>query len=293
MFLLDDQNEIIDAECSLDLFENSPCVVVESSGGANPARGVTRRNPDYNKLLRVLFGRLGQLGTQITRVVLDSSKVAAVPVEDRIARLNRPYPIDLSSTDIEEFRKTLQREIASMHRDPTATQSGNAQKRIRICLSESIDADQILSSPNGTVPPPQVPEPTPGLNDTEKAYLRLSRIGQGQYRKDLVVAFNSTCPITGITNQELLVASHIKPWKACTNSERLDKQNGILVSALIDRLFDRGLITFSEDGAIVISPRLSAEDRKKCGLDLASKINLPERSLQYMQYHRAIEFKNT
>ena len=51
MFLLDDENELVDAEYSLDLLEKSPCIVIESSGGANSARGIKRRNPDYNKLL--------------------------------------------------------------------------------------------------------------------------------------------------------------------------------------------------------------------------------------------------
>lgn len=81
MYLRDDNNEIIDAECSFDLFVGAPCVVVESSGGANPARGVKRRNPDYNKLLGLLFYRLAKTGAKITRVVLDSSKVSGLPVE--------------------------------------------------------------------------------------------------------------------------------------------------------------------------------------------------------------------
>jgi len=102
MFLLDDQNKIVDAEYSLDLFEESPCVVIESSGGANPARGIKRRNPDYNKLLSLVFRRLAVSGIQITQVVLDSSKVSNIPVEERIAILDKSYPVDLESIDIED-----------------------------------------------------------------------------------------------------------------------------------------------------------------------------------------------
>lgn len=292
MFLLDDQNEIVDAECSLDLFEGSPCVVVESSGGANPARGVKRRNPDYNKLLDLIFGRLALSGAKITRVVLDSSKVSNIPVEKRVAKLDWPYPIDLSATDIDHFRKALQREIASMHQDPSANKAGNSQKRIRICLSKSIAPEQLITKPDSSVSPEQVPEHVPGLSETEREYLRAARIGQGQFRRSLLKAYGGCCPVTGITNPELLIASHIKPWKACTNAERLDPQNGILLSALVDRLFDRGLITFGENGSTIVSPVLTPEDSEKCGLHQTHAIKLSEGNRHYMQYHRAIEFQS-
>ncbi len=276
MFLLDDQNKIVDAEYSLDLFEESPCVVIESSGGANPARGIKRRNPDYNKLLSLVFRRLAVSGIQITQVVLDSSKVSNIPVEERIAILDKSYPVDLESIDIEDFRKMLQREIASMHRDPSAKKGGNAQKRIRICLSKSVAPDQLLAESGNSESPAQIPNHAPGLNETETKYLRTARLGQGQFRKDLLNAYGNTCPITGIANSELLIASHIKPWKACTNTERLDPENGIL----------------DEDGCIVISPILSPMDSVKCGLDCTRAIDFSERSRHYMQYHRTIEFKN-
>lgn len=293
MFLLDDQNKIVDAECSLDLFEGFPCVVVESSGGANPARGVKRRNPDYNKLLNLIFRRLALSGTKITKVVLDSAKVSDIPVEQRIAKLDRAYPVDLSAIDIEGFRKSLQREIAAMHQDPSANAGGNSQKRIRICLSKAISPDLLLTKSADRVLAEQLSEHAPGLSGTEKEYLRTARIGQGRFRKHLLKAYEGTCPVTGIQNLDLLVASHIKPWNACTNAERLDPQNGVLLSALFDRLFDRGLITFGEDGVIIVSPVLSSADCKKCGLEHARTIKLSERSRQYMRYHRAMEFRNT
>jgi hypothetical protein len=292
MYLRDDNNEIIDAECSFDLFAGSPCVVVESSGGANPARGVKRRNPDYNKLLGLLFYRLAKTGAQIARVVLDSSKVSGLPVEQRIANLATPYPIDLNSVDIEDFRKMLQREVAQMHRDPNAKQGGNAQKRIRICLSKSVDPDQLISAVGGNTEPTEEVF-APGLTETERNYLRSSRVGQGQFRKDLLSKYEDKCPITGIEQDQLLVASHIKPWKVCTNTERLDSNNGILLSALVDRLFDKGLVSFSEDGEVIVSPRLSTGDSAKCGIDQWQRLQLTAQSRIYMEYHRAVEFKST
>ena len=286
MYLRDDNNEIIDAECSLDQFAGSPSVVVESSGGANPARGVQRRNPDYNKLLGILFYRLAKTGTQIACVVLDSSRVKGLPVEQRVAKLAIPYPIDLNAVDIEDFRKMLQREVAKMHRDPNAKQVNYAQKRIQICLSKFVDPDQLMPAVEG------ITEPTeevfaPGLTETERTYLRSSRVGQGQFRKDLFSKYGGKCPITGIKQDQLLVASHIKPWKMCTNAQRLDSNNGVLLSALVDRLFDKELVTFSEDGEVIVSPLLLTRDRAKCGIEQWQRLQLTPQSRIYMAYHRA------
>lgn len=82
------------------------------------------------------------------------------------------------------------------------------------------------------------------LSETEKKLLIQSRLGQGQFRKNLLKNFKSTCVLTGIRHESLLLASHIKAWKDCTNEERLDTRNGLLLSALMDKLFDRYFITF-------------------------------------------------
>ena len=91
-----------------------------------------------NKLLNILFSRLARSGTRITRVVLDSEKVADLPVSERVAKLDIPSPVNLSEVDVDEFRRMLGRKIAAMHRDPDATQGGNAQKRIRLCLDRAL-----------------------------------------------------------------------------------------------------------------------------------------------------------
>jgi hypothetical protein len=293
MYLLDEKNELVDAEFSLDLVDAEHCIVVESSGGSNPTRGVKRRNPEYNRLLSILFSRLAQSKVRIARVVLDSAQVATVSVTDRIAELDTPYPVDLSNLDVEEFRKMLGRKIAAMHRDPRARQGGNAQKRIRICLECPVRPEQLVSASAEQTPPSQIIEYAPGLDETEREYLRSARIGQGGFRKALLKQFGEACPVTGITNPELLIASHIKPWSACSNSDRLDSQNGLLLSALVDRLFDRGLISFSDGGQLMVSPKLSESDWRLCNLCAAKPIALTERSKVYMAYHREIEFVST
>jgi hypothetical protein len=293
MYLLDDNHQPVNAEFSLSLVDCEQCIVVESSGGSNSSRGVKRRNPDYNKLLHILFARLANSQVRLTRVVLDSQKVANLPIDERIAELAAPYPIDLTTLDVDGFRKGLGRRVAEMHRDPAAKSGGNAQKRIRICLENPISPDRLVVGPGDTSSPEDVPDGPPEQEETEREYLQSARRGQGEFRKALLDRYPEGCPVTGISNPDLLIASHIKPWRTCTNMERLDPHNGILLSAMMDRLFDKGLISFHEDGSMLISPRVSAHDAMRCGLNGTEPLSLSGKSKEYLDYHRAIEFKRT
>ncbi len=90
------------------------------------------------------------------------------------------------------------------------------------------------------------------LDATEKLQLVKSRRGQGIFRANLE-KIEPACRVTGVTNKVLLIASHIKPWSECDNAERLDGNNGLLLSPHIDKLFDRGWITFSDAGDLLCS----------------------------------------
>lgn len=93
---------------------------------------------------------------------------------------------------------------------------------------------------------------------TEAERLVVQRIGQNIFRDRLMDYWQCRCPLTGITDKALLRASHIVPWKDCTSdAERLDVHNGLLLSALWDAAFDRGLVTFNDDGSPQFSPALS------------------------------------
>lgn len=290
MYLYDDENQIINAECSIDQVQGVPCVVIESSGGGNKNQGVSRRNPEYNKLLSVLFYRLAQTGTRITSVVLDAINLADIPTAQRIAKLNYPIVITLDDIQIENFRKMLQGVVAQMHRKPKAKGSGNRQRKIRICLSQHINPDQLIFAAE-KVSVPDEEEFAPDLTETQRLYLQSSRIGQGQFRESLFHRYQRKCAITGIEHDQLLIASHIKPWAVCTNKERLDQNNGILLSALMDRLFDKGLISFENDGKLIVSKRLSKMDILKCGIEQSQILKINAESKIYMAYHRAVEFK--
>ena len=84
----------------------------------------------------------------------------------------------------------------------------------------------------------------------------------------------------------MLNASHIKPWAVCSGGERLDPFNGFLLSPVYDRAFDAGLITFADEGEIVISPALG-KDIDLLGINRSARIeNLSPFSLGYLKYHR-------
>lgn len=100
------------------------------------------------------------------------------------------------------------------------------------------------------------------LDKTTRKQLIDARLGQGRFRRDVELLWDGGCAVSGCTLSEALRASHIIAWKHSTDRQRLDCQNGLLLTADLDALFDRGLISFSDDGAMLLSPRLSNTDRK-------------------------------
>jgi putative restriction endonuclease len=130
------------------------------------------------------------------------------------------------------------------------------------------------------------------LDETEKATLIAARRGQGRFREG-VSYVEPQCRFTGVRNPVLLVASHIKPWYRChTNDERLDPFNGLMLTPTFDRLFDRGLVTFSPDSQLLVSPSLPREDIRKIHMDPAMTTPpfRPEQQ-KYFHYHREHVFQ--
>lgn len=130
------------------------------------------------------------------------------------------------------------------------------------------------------------------LNKTEKESIVRSRVGQGYFR-ECVIKLWGGCAVTGIENPLLLRASHIKPWRDSNNLERLDPMNGLLLVPTLDHLFDAGLITFSDDGIIKASSRLSNEDMKVLHVSNEFKLRIfPPEAKHYMEHHRNYVFIN-
>ena len=113
-----------------------------------------------------------------------------------------------------------------------------------------------------------------------------SRVGQGWYRKALLERWNFRCAVTQCDVTDVLIASHIVPWKDSTNEERLDIDNGILLSPNFDALFDRHLITFDDNGRILVSDKLSKDTIAQLGIIGTERINsLSEGNKKYLRIH--------
>lgn len=128
----------------------------------------------------------------------------------------------------------------------------------------------------------------PSIEDTEKLRLVNSRIGQEQFRKSLIDYWGK-CTVTGYENKSVLVASHIKPWSHSSDSERLDKFNGLLLTPILDRAFDQGLVSFSTSGNILISPLFL--EFSKLGLRENMFFKTTVQHEKYMKYHRKHVYK--
>jgi len=124
-------------------------------------------------------------------------------------------------------------------------------------------------------------------NQTTRKALIDARLGQGKFREDLMRLWDSACAVTGCTVPEVLRASHVKPWRKCSNKERLDSQNGLLLGANLDALFDDGLISFEDDGEMLVSDHITTKDRSELGLGRKLRKVLSELLKGYLGYHRS------
>jgi hypothetical protein len=129
---------------------------------------------------------------------------------------------------------------------------------------------------------------------TERTVKQKVRIGQNSFRKKLLEELK-ICPITKIDDKKLLIASHIKPWVHSNNEERLNPNNGFLLSPLYDKLFDKGigLITFTPEKEILISKKLSTENRARLSVNNGDYIaDLPINGREeFLEYHRKYIFQ--
>lgn len=116
-----------------------------------------------------------------------------------------------------------------------------------------------------------------------------ARLGQGKYRADLIAIWEK-CSVTECANGNLLRASHIKPWKDSTNEERLDPHNGLLLAAGLDAAFDKGLISFNDEGELLVGAALSGVDAEAVGIQghMRLRKDLSEQTKSYLAEHRQI-----
>jgi hypothetical protein len=127
-------------------------------------------------------------------------------------------------------------------------------------------------------------------NPTELETVKLARRGQGKFRSDLIAEWTN-CQATGCSNPALLRASHIKPWRVSSNFDRVSSNNGLLLSANMDAAFDAGLISFKDDGQILIASSFCTKDAASAGIHTGIRIRLRPANIPYLTYHRQMVWR--
>jgi hypothetical protein len=125
------------------------------------------------------------------------------------------------------------------------------------------------------------------IPETERQAVLMARRGQGLF-KQRVMRIERACRVTGVVREEHLRASHCKPWRDATNEERLDGENGLLLTPSIDHLFDRGFIGFDGDGALIVSPVAHRDSLQRMGIDPQRSMNVGAFSSgqkRYLEFH--------
>ena len=134
----------------------------------------------------------------------------------------------------------------------------------------------------------QLAQLPPNLGGTEVERLVRQRVGQQKFREAMLDYWGGACAVTAVALPEVLRASHAKPWVECaSDAERLDVFNGFLLVANLDALFDRFLISFDDDGGLLISPTLTDEIRSRLGLHPGMALRwLSDAHRGYLALHR-------
>ena len=126
------------------------------------------------------------------------------------------------------------------------------------------------------------------LPETERLAIVRSRIGQGLF-KERVHKIETHCRITKVDNPAHLIASHCKPWRDASNEERLNGENGLLLTPSIDHLFDRGFIGFENNGELIISPAAHRPSLQRMGIETEQLVNVgafSEGQKEFLEFHR-------
>ena len=129
-------------------------------------------------------------------------------------------------------------------------------------------------------------------DSTERQAIIQSRVGQGKFRDQVLGYWGQTCAVTGCSLTAVLRASHIKPWRDSDNIERLDRHNGLALAPNLDALFDRGFISFADDGCILISRNLPQSDMQSLSIHMGWRMtSVHEAHRKYLAHHREYVFK--
>jgi len=127
------------------------------------------------------------------------------------------------------------------------------------------------------------------VKETDRQAIVRARVGQGLF-KQRVMEIETRCRITGVDDPSYLRASHCKPWRDSSNEERLNGENGLLLTPSIDHLFDRGFIGFEDSGELIISPVAHKPSLQRMGVETGRVSNVgafSDGQRRFLEFHRS------
>lgn len=275
-------------------------------------------NSDYFDALEEILSSLRSAGAQIVRIEVISKVAMKAEPYERTLPIN--FPIILSSVlDIQALRKAIcaaQTMVVSK-----AAKGGNSHRKIRIDVITPHDVTRERFEA-GLVPAngefrtsgstDSLDQLESGLSyrdkeddaheqqildraidgPVEKYQLVKSRRGQGAFRENVLMR-EKRCRIFGVSHSFVLRASHIKPWSKSNDTEKIDGDNGLMLSPHADTLFDLGYVSFKQDGTLLVSPLLPPEILETWAIP--SNLNVgsfSDAQEKYLKYHRTAIFKS-
>ena len=211
-------------------------------------------------------------------------------LKDHINRGKRVFLFEIEGGGLVKFSSELEFYDADYFETPDKNGSNRIGIRFflkRIGVSIPVNPDQFTLLPLNQDPHKILELNLPTV--TERSGLVTSRVGQGAYRKRIIHRWEYKCAVTNFNKLDILIASHIVPWSKASDHERLDVNNGLLLSPTYDALFDKHLITFDNNGKIQLSEKIEFSAYQKIGVTGKEQItDLSMYNIQYLDRHNQI-----
>ena len=187
------------------------------------------------------------------------------------------YLTELSQDFAEVLGGLIGEEVRSLM---AATAAGAAIEKGKIVTGDDLDVWESRLE--------QQIETDGSMKETDREAIVRARRGQGLF-KQRVMRIETRCRVTGVDNPSYLVASHCKPWRDSSNEERLNGENGLLLTPSIDHLFDRGFVGFEDSGNLIISPVAHKPSLQRIGVETERTTNVgtfTDGQRQFLDFHR-------
>jgi len=214
----------------------------------------------------------------------DHMKVLRAVLPDRYSPLQPSgngvqsiYLTELSQDFAEVLGGLIGEEVRSLM---AATAAGAAIEKGKIVTGDDLDVWESRLE--------QQIETDGSVKETDREAIVRARLGQGLF-KQRVMRIETRCRVTGVDNPSYLVASHCKPWRDSSNEERLNGENGLLLTPSIDHLFDRGFVGFEDSGNLIISPVAHRPSLQRMGVETERTTNVgnfTDGQRQFLDFHR-------